>query len=198
MTSKIAKIIRAVTVPPVMVLTLLLVLFAAKDDIFRNAVLDLSMSILFLALIPVAAYPLQPLIPGYKNKGREGQRNLAFVLTPVGYVGAVLYGFFAHVSNALLMIFITYLLSVLFLLICNKILKFRSSGHICGITGPLVLFIYFIGWVGIVPCLVLFGLICWASLMLKRHTVYEIIGGCACCIAAFGCGVGAVALLSGA
>jgi len=178
-----------------MVLLLLLILFALNENVFQNSILVLLLSILFLALIPVAAYPLQPLIPKYKDKGREGQRNLAFGFTAVGYAGAVLYGVFAHVSNDLLMIFLTYFLSVFALLVSNKIIKFRSSGHMCSITGPLILFIYFIGWIAIIPCLVLFGLICWASLLLKRHTLYEVIGGCACCIAAFLCSLGTVLLL---
>jgi len=195
MTKKIAKIIRTITIPPVMVLSLLLILFAVSSNVFQNSFLDLFLSIIFLALIPVAAYPLQPLIPKYKDKGREGQRDLAFVFTAVGYVGAVLYGLLAAVTKELLLIYFAYLLSVLALLVSNKVIKFRSSGHMCSITGPLVSLIYFVGWAAIVPCCVLFGLICWASLILKRHTPYEVIGGCACCVAAFGCSLGIISFM---
>jgi len=195
MTKKIAKLIRTITVPPVMVSIFLLVLFAARSDIFKSPVLDLSLSILFLALIPVAAYPLQPLIPKYKDKGREGQRNLAFMFTAVGYTGVILYGIFAVVSKDLLLIYFSYFLSILALLLSNKIIKFRSSGHMCSIVGPLVFSVYFIGWVAIIPCCALFVIICWSSLYLKRHTIFEVIGGTACSAVAFTCSLGIIYLL---
>jgi len=195
MIKRIAKIIRIITIPPVMVMVLLLILRSVRGNVFQNNILDLLMSILFLALIPVAAYPLQPLIPKYKDKGREGQRNLAFIFTPIGYIGAILYGIFTHVSKDLLLIYFTYLLSVFALLLSNKVMKFRSSGHMCSITGPLIALVYFIGWILVIPCCILFGLICWSSLTLKRHTLYEVIGGCACCIAAFGCSLVIIAFL---
>ena len=133
MTEKIAKVVRTITIPPVMVLLLLLILFALNGDVFHNSILDLLFSILFLALIPVAAYPLQPLIPKYKDKGREGQRNSAFVFTAAGYAGAIIYSALASVSKELLLIYFAYLLSVLALLFSNKVIKFRSSGHMCSI-----------------------------------------------------------------
>ena len=195
MTKKIAKIIRIITIPPVMVLLLLLILFTLNGNMFQNHILNLLLSICFLALIPVAAYPLQPLIPKYKDKGREGQRNVAFIFTAAGYAGAIIYGVLASVSKELLLMYFAYLLSVLALLFSNKVIKFRSSGHMCSITGPLILSIYFIGWISVIPCLVIFGMICWSSLTLKRHTLYEVMGGCVCCIVAFSCSVGIVSLL---
>ena len=179
-----AKFIRTVTIPPIMVSLLLLVLYICKSGIFSN-IYELLLSVLFLAVIPIAAYPLQPLIPKYKDKGREGQRNLAFILSFSGYIAAVLYGIFARTTKELLLIFVTYFLSVIILLFFNKVIKFRSSGHACSISGPLVFFIYFMGWVTLIPCCILFALICWASLVLKRHTVKELIGGCVSCIIAF-------------
>ena len=191
----IAKIIRAVTVPPIMVSGLLISLFATNRDIFQEkSILNLVLAILFLALIPIAAYPLQPLIPKYKDKGREGQRDLAFLLTPVGYVGAVLYGIIVPISPDLMLIFLSYLLSVLALLFFNKVIKFRSSGHMCSVTGPLILISHFIGGT-IIPSCILFALVCWSSLLLKRHTLYEVIGGCACCLVSFACSLGIVALV---
>jgi hypothetical protein len=190
-----AKVIRTITIPPVMALLLLLVLFAVRQDIFQNTILDLLMSILFLVLIPIAAYPLQPFIPKYKDKGREGQRNLAFIFTAAGYVGSFLYGIFAPIKKELSLILFTYFLSVLTLIFSNKVIKFRSSGHMCSVFGPLISSIYFIGWIAVIPCCILFVLICWSSLLLKRHTFYEVIGGCVCCSAAFGCSLGIVSLL---
>ena len=183
-TDNFAKIIRVITVPPVLVLLLLIILFASKDTIFTD-VTELIVSILFLMLLPVAAYPLALVIPKYKEKGREGQRKLAFILSLVGYISALVYGLVAHVSQGLLLIFVTYVISVAILIVLNKIIMIRASGHACSITGPLILMVYFIGWKCVLPCVALFALIIWASLSLKRHTRKELITGSCSAVIAF-------------
>jgi len=181
-----AILIRCISVPWVWATMLLLILYLFGQDVFTN-IFEFMFSILFLVIIPFALYPLQSFIPKYRDKGREGQRNLAFIFSFFGYILAVLYGLFTHTTTALLLIFVLYFSSWLILWVSNKIIKFRSSGHICGITGPMILLIYFIGWQFIILCSILFGFICWASLILKRHTVKEIIGGCVSCGVAFIC-----------
>lgn len=181
---KIAKVIRVVTVPPVLVLLLLVILFFTKEAIF-SGVVQLLLSILFLMLIPVAAYPLALAIPQYKAKGRDGERTLAFILSIAGYTMAVIYGIAAQVSRGLLFIYLTYFISVAVLTVFNKVIKLRASGHACSITGPLILTVYFIGWNCLLPCAVLFVLIIWASLAIKRHTPKELIAGSSAAALAF-------------
>ena len=172
-----AKLIRITSAPWVWATMLLLIIYVFKQGVF-SGIYELLLSILFLVIIPFAVYPLQPIIPKYKDKGREGQRNLAFISCFLGYFLAVLYGILARTTTELLFIYVVYFLSWLALWFSNKIIKFRSSGHMCGITGPMVHLIYFIGWQFIIPCGVLFGLICWSSLLMKHHTAKEVIGGC--------------------
>jgi len=191
----LAKIVRTISIPPLMVLAMLVIVFFTNDAVFAGSWLNLLLAILFLALIPIAAYPAQPLIPKYKKRGREGQRDLALLFTPIGYTGAVVYGLIAHISDGLLVIYLSYFLSVGVLLFFNKIIKFRASGHMCSITGPLMLFVYFVGWKALAPSALLWGLICWASLTLKRHTLPEVIGGCASCGIGFALGLLIVALV---
>jgi hypothetical protein len=181
---KIAKIIRVVTIPPILVLLLLVILFFTRQAMFSN-VAQLLLSVLFLMLIPVAAYPLAAVIPKYKAKGRDGERTLAFILSIAGYVAAVVYGFAAQVSKGLLFIYLTYFISVAVLTVFNKVIKLRASGHACSITGPLILMVYFIGWKCLLPCAVLFALIIWASLAIKRHTPRELIAGSSAAALAF-------------
>ena len=71
--------IRIVTTPPILITALILILSISRDDIFRGMG-EILMSILLLGMVPVLAYPLQRILPGWKEGGREGQRNLAFVL----------------------------------------------------------------------------------------------------------------------
>ena len=182
--NKLAKTIRVITIPPLLVSALLIALFFLREDIFRS-VWDLLASIAFLAIIPTLAYPLQPLIPGFKGKGRKGQRNLAFVMSAVGYTVGFAYAFLTGASEGLKFIFTAYLLSVVLLLILNKIFRLHASGHACGVFGPLLFAVYFLGSPWIVPCLIASVAVVWSSLQLMRHTPRELILGGLCALFAF-------------
>ena len=181
---RIAKAIRVLSVPPIMVSVLILILAFCKESIFRN-ILEIVIMIVLLGFVPVLAYGLQRILPGFKEQGREGQRKLAFITNLVGYSAAFLWALIADVENALLLICLTYFFSVVFLTICNNGLHYRASGHASSFTGPLVLLIYFFGWKVIIPCLVIAALIIWSSIYLKRHTVKEIVGGIVVCLLSF-------------
>ena len=99
-----AKTVRVVTIPPLLVTSLLVILYIGRPDFFRG-VLDLLAGIAFLAIIPTLAYPLQPIIPGFKGKGRKGQRTLAFITSGIGYIGGMLYALISRVSPELFLIF---------------------------------------------------------------------------------------------
>ena len=180
----IAKAIRILSVPPVMVSALILILAINKDGIFRNT-FEIVITIVLLGFVPVSAYGLQKILPGFKEKGREGQRKLAFITSLIGYSGAFLWALIADVENALLLICSTYFFSVVLLTICNKGFHYRASGHACSFTGPLVLLIYFFSWKVMIPCFVIAALIIWSSIYLKRHTAKELIGGIVVCLFSF-------------
>ncbi len=171
----IAKIIRVVTVPPVMALLLLITLFFTKEGFFGNT-LNLTLAIIFLVVLPILAYPLQPFVPFYKDKGRDGQRSLAMWMASAGYILGIITAIFLPVSDYLLIIYLTYLLSGISLVLLNKVFKIKASGHACGVAGPIFSLIYFIG-----PWL-LFGILIlaavfWASLSMKRHDKVELLIG---------------------
>jgi hypothetical protein len=168
MKMKAAKIIRVITVPPVMAGSLILILALCRKGMFRGAG-DIVLAVLSLMIIPVLAYPLQNVIPGFKGKGRDGQRKLAFIFTLFGYLAGTIIGYLTHVTADLQFVLNAYLLSVLILIFFNKVLHIRASGHGCSVTGPLVLLIYFIGPVVILPCIMLACAVVWSSVLLKRH-----------------------------
>ena len=173
---RIAKIVRVSSVPPFMVTILIILLYFLREGIFRSWV-DAVVSVVALAVIPVLAYPLSWIIPKIRAKGREGQRNLAFALNPVGYISAFLYGLIRGAGKDLMTIYTAYLLSVIVLLLFNKVLKFRASGHACAVTGPIVIISYYLGMWGIICGATVYFAILWASIVLKRHTLKEFIYG---------------------
>jgi hypothetical protein len=171
----LAKFIRVITVPPVMALMLLIVLYITKAEYFGTT-LNLVLAIVFLVVLPVLAYPLQPIIPGFRGKGREGQRNLALWMASLGYICGIMTALFLPVSKYLLIIYLTYLFSGVSLVLLNKVFKVRASGHACGVAGPIFSLIYFLGpWV--LFSILILAAVFWASLLMDRHDKSELLIG---------------------
>ena len=180
----LAHAVRVVSVPPVMVGILLTLLLTLREDVFATP-LELVASLAGLTILPILAYPVSVLIPAIRRKGREGQRFLAMYFSTVGYVGVFIYGLVAQVGTGLMHIYAGYLFSVIIILVGNKVFKVRISGHACSVSGPLVYSGYFLGVWGILVGAVCWGVILWASLVMKRHTFREFVFGTLTCLFSF-------------
>lgn len=180
-----AKIIRVVTVPPVMAAWLILTLWLGGNAIVRTAS-EAVISILFLSLLPLMAYPIAAVIPDLRKKGRDGQRNTAFILSLVGYIGGWIYGRFFDDDPILLFIFGVYLISVVILLVFNKLLRLKASGHACSVSGPILVICFVLrGW-WIPVCIAVFAASFWSSVRAGRHTAGEYLLGTLSVILAMG------------
>ncbi len=173
----LAKIVRIITLAPLMALATLITLYVERPELFGSHAVHLWLAILFLTVLPILAYPLQPVIPGFKGKGREGQRNLAMVFAVSGYTLGCLTNLFLNAPEELWMVYLTYLISGIVIVFVNKKLKIRASAHACGIIGPAVMLASF----G-VPAALLVGIplhlaALWASLRMKRHTAPQYVVG---------------------
>ncbi len=172
----IAKVIRVLTVPPIMALAVFTA-FIFKDGFYNN-IWEFIAAVGFIALLPITAYPLQLIIPPFKNQGREGQRNLAFIMCNLGYIFSVIYAIVFNAGKPVTVMLITYLLSGMTLLLINKLFRFKASGHSCGLLGPLAALVYFVSPWTLPAGIILFGLALWSSVYMKRHTLSQfIIGG---------------------
>lgn len=176
-TIRFAKIIRIITIAPIMALLTLSLLYWLRPSIF-GSVQSLLLAVIFLTVFPVLGYPLQLLIPYYKNKGREGQRNLAIIMAVAGYIGGIFHAVIGSVSTGLWVIYLTYFISGLGVLVFNKLLRIRASGHACGVAGPIALLVYHLGPAALIGFLLL-ALVFYSSLKIKRHTLSQLlIGSC--------------------
>ena len=180
----LAKTVRVICIPPVMVSALILLLYVGESGVFAN-VADAVVAFCLLALLPSLAYPLSGMVASVRERGREGQRSLAMYFSVLGYVLASFYGLVAGCRAELRMVFSTYLLSVLLLLGVNKLLHIRASGHACSVCGPIVFGCYFFGLGGIFAGVAIYALVLWASLYLKRHTPADFVFGTAICLVSF-------------
>ncbi len=171
----LAKAIRVLTIPPVMVASLLTILYFGAD-VFPS-VGDYWLTMVFLAILPVLAYPVQKLVPRLNAGGRRMQRNLAFVFSFFGYLGAVFVSVLRDAMPNLLYISLVYLLSVVILTLINCLTPWHASGHGCSLMGPILLTCLFVGWYAVPAGLLLYAASLWASLYMKRHTLKEFLLG---------------------
>lgn len=170
------KIIRIATIPPIMTAALFIILG------FYGIMnwLDSLLGILFIGVLPVLSYPLQRFIPYYKDKGRDGQRNLAIVFSVAGYIiGCLLALIFKAPVNTVVFIYLDYLLSGILIALFNKLFHLKASGHACGIVGPIAMMAYFGLYIPAIIGAVLTVFVFISSIGLKRHTLLQLLGGSA-------------------
>ena len=176
----LAKGIRVLTVPPILVSTMLIILTVSLDH-FCSSGTQMILAILLLGILPILAYPLQRLLPT-KGEVREEQRNIAFALTFTGYLTALIFSVAGNCGRELRYIIVSYFISMSLLVFFNKVLHVRASGHACSVTGTLYFLSFFLGAQAVIPCICIAAAVVWASLRLKRHTIQEIFWGAAVCL----------------
>lgn len=179
---KICYIARIITVSPVMATALLSVLHFTAPQILGGPV-NYIIGVVCLAILPVLAYPIQPIIPKFKDRGREGQRMLAIIMSVFGYILAVALAFILNMPDGAKTLYLTYLLSGALIFVFSKIIKVKASGHACGVAGPIAFSAYIYGPFAYAPVLIfglpLLALVYAASLGMKRHKISELLLGTA-------------------
>ncbi len=178
----IAKIIRVVSIPPVMVSVLIVLLSALRTDIFTKAG-QIVLAFLFLAIFPVLSYPFCYFVPKLRQKGRDAQRKISFIFTGVAYTAGWIWAMFFNSSIHQKFIYSVYFFSFLLLAIAN-IFHIKSSAHACSCAGPIILCALYLGIAAIIIGVFLYALIFWASVKTGRHTVTQFILGTITCFVA--------------
>ncbi|HOJ01036.1 MAG TPA: hypothetical protein PLL88_05405 [Anaerolineaceae bacterium] len=176
MKNKIGKIISIISVAPLIALYVLTALFLHDANLFGNNALWVGISIFFLTLMPLSAYLLEHVLPAFKTAGRKGERKLAFAMCIAGYVLGTIVSFVFHAPLAVKMVFTSYMVSGGILALVNGLIKFKASGHACGVAGPCVVLLYFMGakvWYIILTLAPVF----WARITMGRHSLKELISG---------------------
>ena len=180
-----ARIIRIITIPPIIVTAFLLYLYSFDATIFGGR-LNLAVCIAGLGIFPALAYPVWALVPSFRRKKRSFQRKLAFLFSLIGYVAVFVFCHLRAAPERLMLIADAYLASVILLFVINFIFKIKASGHSCSITGPLALLVYLTGLIALVPCLLLEAVSFWASIRTGRHTLKQLLQGAGTALVAFG------------
>lgn len=174
---KISKVVRILTTAPVMACAMLIILYILKPQIY-GSMINFIYAILFLTILPLLAYPLQKYSVHFKDKGRDGQRSLAMIFAVCGYIAGCITNFFLKSPKEMWLIYSTYLFSGLCILALNKVFKIKASGHACGVAAPIMFLSYF-GVNILLEGICIYSLMFASSLLMKRHTVIQLLIGTA-------------------
>ena len=176
MKERVAKAIRIITVPPVLTLAMLGILYYLYGEKFAT-LSQLVMALILLVLVPSCAYLISNSENNNQTDKRGKQRKMAFIFNLVGYLSAMIIGFFMMCTEMMMCILISYFLAVLILTFVNKVSGVKASGHACSCVLPYLILCYWSGGKVVLICLILYLGEFWASVSLKRHTVFEFISG---------------------
>ncbi|MDD4643033.1 MAG: hypothetical protein PHG99_06025 [Erysipelotrichaceae bacterium] len=169
----IAKIMRVLTLPPIVTGFTIVFLYSTHNDI---SVVELYVLFGCLVVFPLLAYPFREVFK-IGNDRRQGQRSVAMVFSVISYSYGYIWSLISNASMITKVFFSSYLISVIALLIINKIFKYHASGHACSTTAPLVLLGWQLGFWYMIIGMIFVGIVYFASLRLKRHTLLQLISG---------------------
>ncbi len=173
---KFLKGLRICTLPPIMALLMLSVLYCFCPELFGGVEYYL-LAALFLVVIPVLVYVLKPEhSDSPKGEGREEQRSAAMWLSLGSYLSGSVLAAVLKSSVELKKIYLVYVISGLLMLFINKVLGMRASGHACGVMGMVVCLFDSVGIPALLGFLFLAATYA-ASLKMRRHSWDELIVG---------------------
>lgn len=167
-----ARVIRVATVPPLMALVLALILWG-------NGVLPPAGAlriILFLSVLPTLAYPVWAAVPSLRARGRDSQRPLAVIFSVAGYLAGTAVCLCGCGGRTELLLFLSYLISGGLIALFSFAFKVMGSGHAAGTAGPVTVLICLLGpWYALGGAVL--AAVFWSSLVLKRHTLLQLVLG---------------------
>ncbi len=170
MSEDLAKAIRIVTLPQVMVFFLILLL-GDQIPVWHD-----GMAIVLLCILPLLSYLYWRITPKLRRQGRKSQRKLAIAFSVVGYVLGTVYCITSNGSQTELFMYLCYVICGALIALSSYAFHIKSSGHAAGVVGPvMILSLRVSPWF-------LFGLLLMipvgiSSVRLGRHTPKELLLG---------------------
>ena len=171
---KLAKFVRVITTVPIMAAAMLTAFYFLLPESFSGPD-HYFCALLFLVVLPILAYPVSWVVPCLRQRGRDGQRTLAIFFSLAGYLAGVVFYLAADGTKLELLIYLTYLLSGIATALFSAA-HIKSSGHACGVAGPITMLAVGLSPLWALGYLILLAVF-WSSLVLRRHTLPQLLLG---------------------
>lgn len=178
-----AKLLRALTVPPLMALFLITSLYIGLGSKAFASPIHYFEALFTLVLLPVLPYAICAIIPSMKKKGRKLERTMAIAFSILGYVMGLLFAIFGGGTRIELILYMTYAISGVLTAVLTFIFRFKASGHTCGASGPFAMLAislnpwWLLGYLAMIPIFI-------SSIRLRRHTLGQLFAGATVSVAA--------------
>lgn len=169
----LSKTVRIITVPPLIAAVTATLLYFLGNNFF-SGISHYIAALAALTVFPLLAYPISLIKPAEVR--RSFQRRLAIILSVTGYIAGFVFALVTDAVPGETVLFSTYLLSGILTALSTFILKIKSSGHACGVSGPAAVLSYYLSPWFLLSYLLLIPVF-WSSLRLGRHTVPQLISG---------------------
>lgn len=164
---------------PIMAGLLMLFFFLKMPVSVPNRISGFILSLIFLCVLPLCSLFLY--IPG-KLSDREAivhrQRFASFIFMAVSFPLGIIAAYLANSPKIFKAMAFVYTFVTVGLIVFNKFIHFKASGHASGVAGPVTALIFFFGWIAL-PSLLLLPLVSWARVSAKGHDRKQIWVGAA-------------------
>jgi hypothetical protein len=147
-----------------------------------NKTTGFILALIFISIIPLCSLFFYIHRPGdTREEVFHRQRVASFFFMLFSYPIGALVLYLAHAPAIYLSMAVIYSLVTVGLIVFNKFLHFKASGHAAGVAGPVVSMVYLFGWIA-TPLLALLPLVTWARLAAKGHTAWQMVVGASLCL----------------
>jgi membrane-associated phospholipid phosphatase len=173
---KLARIISTVFIPPTFTLFSFLFLAIKYEIEVVQKIYVLAVAFIFGVLLQIASFVFfykKGIISDVDAK-EKNERDIPFLISIVLFIIGLILLFIGEVNIVSMAFWFCYISNTFMVLLINKYLKI--SIHAMGVSGPLAMFVFFVGVeaFAFLPILFIVG---WSRVKLKVHSMPEVTAG---------------------
>lgn len=175
--SKLARIISTIFIPPVnLFIAIVYLIIIYESDSFK-ILYSLSVSFVFIVAAPIAFFVSMLRANRIVNQDAviKEQRTIPYLVGIAFLTAGTLLLVYQDIHSMILAFWLIQIVNSIVLIIINK--YWKISAHAMGIGSPAGLIYYLLGFIPILPVIIIFLLTGWSRYYLKCHTILQIIAG---------------------
>lgn len=175
-TTKIARIISLLFVPPSFTLIVFTIFGFTLESIPANRFILLTTATMFGFILPIEmfiAFRKRGLITDIDARVKE-ERTFPFSLSIIFYCLGLIILFYFKINIVSLAFWFCYISNTLLIIFINK--SWKISAHMMGASGPFAALVIVFGYAAL-PFIIVLILIGWARIKLKCHNLSQVLAG---------------------
>ncbi len=174
--TKIARIISTVFIPPVNLMYLFIYLGLHFETKIENSYFVIAVALLLGFIFPIALffYLMKKDRISDEDTTNKKERQVPYFFSALFAFTAIVITFSFHSNAVIIIAWISYFINTIFLVSINK--YWKISAHAIGIASPWAIILYFNIMLFPIFAIIII-LVGWSRLKLKVHNIYQIVAG---------------------